>query len=78
MRPVCVKCQCEMKCAKNSRAVLAHGSLWHGDSYTCEGCGATVVCGFGSVPVARPRDPNWESWLQLAKAEDQLVEVIEP
>lgn len=26
--------------------------IWSGDKWECEGCGATILCGFGSAPIS--------------------------
>lgn len=52
MTPVCGKCIFEMRCAKNDVPVqFPSGSVHLGDFYYCEGCGASVLTGFGRIPV---------------------------
>ena len=63
-RPICVKCQSEMRCVANDFLVNdpAHGvfaaTFWYGDKFGCDGCGAEVGVGFGG-PVQAPQcDPS--------------------
>ena len=51
MRPVCVKCKCEMWCELNGQIVqdVSHDDFgfMHGDKFKCPKCGHEVVIGFG-------------------------------
>lgn len=50
MRPVCVRCNAPMRCAKNGVPWPEPGSLvvWWGDVYACQaGCGAIIQTGWG-------------------------------
>lgn len=56
-RPICVRCQCEMRCIKTGAAILEMMNdddpyrLWMADVYGC-GCGIEVVVGCGRKPIA--------------------------
>ncbi len=57
MRPVCVKCRCEMKPAKNDFLVeeMLDGEhpyrVWSTDLWRCPNCSTEVVMGFGAKPL---------------------------
>jgi hypothetical protein len=80
-RPVCVSCQLEFRCEKNSvAAVLLSGSppapyqIWDCDMWKCPGCGMKILSGYGRQPLAE----NWQDKFraELAHAEVK-VEVFE-
>ena len=51
--PICAKCKRLMHCKKNGFLVNDpevdgfESTFWRGDLWTCNGCGAQVVIGFG-------------------------------
>jgi len=53
MRPVCVPCKREMACSKTGRVLELLSpapdpyELWSCDEWTCAGCGAVVLSGYG-------------------------------
>lgn len=53
-RPICVKCEIELRCTKNSFLVrdpesgIAKPTYWSGDKFTCPSCSIEVVVGFGA------------------------------
>ena len=57
--PVCATCKRELRCKKNSYAVIDGGGLWHGDLWECPGCDLQVVVGFGAAPLMEPHDPKF-------------------
>jgi len=57
--PVCVKCRREMRCEKNSFAVVDSAGVWDGDEYACPGCGVEVVVGFGAHPYVQPHETGF-------------------
>jgi hypothetical protein len=34
--------------------------LWHSDMYECEGCGAQIIVGHASQPLANRHDPEFD------------------
>jgi hypothetical protein len=56
-RPVCVKCETDMRPKKNGVYVLDHAKvigpykLWSADLWVCPACEAEVVVGFGNSPM---------------------------
>ena len=72
MKPVvCVQCRLFFKVKKNGVALeegMPDGrggwqpyKLWLGDLWECLGCGAQIVRGFGSQPVAEHYEPTYQS-----------------
>jgi len=57
MRPVCVPCKREMACSKTGRVLELLSpapepyQLWSCDEWTCAGCGAVVLSGYGRGPM---------------------------
>jgi len=56
-RPVCKKCNCEMRPETNGVGILdtvesKPYALWDADLWKCPKCGIEVVGGFGSGPVS--------------------------
>lgn len=52
MRPVCVKCEREMRCEKNGiRVGGKEVPTWvrYGDKFKCPSCGFEIVVGFGEA-----------------------------
>lgn len=63
MSPVCATCAREMRVERNGQEVTHRSPYdprcWSGDLWTCDGCGARVVLGFGAAfeGGATVRDP---------------------
>lgn len=56
-RPVCVKCQIEMRPEKNGVGVLDMAdfgpyALWEADLWKCPSCSYEILTGFGQEPWA--------------------------
>jgi len=56
-RPVCVKCEVEMRAEKNGVTVIdteqdKATQLWGADLWKCPKCGVKIVMGFGDKPWA--------------------------
>lgn len=73
-RPVCVPCGREMSSVQpvvvelHARSIGAY-QQWHGDQYTCDECGATIVAGYGD-------GPSWQHF--QPKAGRQVADVVVP
>lgn len=60
-RPVCKKCNCELRPETNGVGVLDMAKfgpcdLWDADLWKCPKCGIEVVGGFGNSPISG----HWE------------------
>ncbi len=66
-RPVCAKCECELKPKENGIGLLDMFNpsdksgpqpyqLWDADLYKCPKCGYEIVIGFGDLPMVE----HWE------------------
>lgn len=56
MRPACVKCNKEMEQTTTGIVVglVVKGyiyQVWHGDEFTCDDCGAKIVCRYAQQPI---------------------------
>jgi len=67
--PVCKNCKLELRCKKNSYAVIDGNGLWHADLWKCDGCGFEVVLGFGESPLMEPHEPQFENLVALETRE---------
>jgi len=84
MRPVCVPCKREMK-ANKTGCVLELLSpapepyqLWSGDEWKCDGCGATVITGYGRAAMFDAHaDPEGYAAHRAYEAEIDNVVTIE-
>ena len=82
LTPICVKCQLEMRCAKNNRVVAdpeAGGfpsTYWLGDEYECPDCGCRIVTGFGKSFSTHP-SAVWGPVLNFEYEREGSLEAIE-
>ena len=80
MRPVCVPCKATMQPEKNGFAVVSMApdsfedgapvspyQVWHGDKWKCRECGAEVVTGFGTKPIAESHEDSFKRALTYYK-----------
>ena len=88
MRPICVKCDREMR--KEFSGVLvaelylgntAIYKLWYADYYQCSGCQVTIIHDFAERPFwechEKERDGQRDSAIKQAKKLNQYFEVKE-
>jgi len=71
LRPICVKCRLEMRCAMNNRPVkdpavgVFPSTYWLGDEYECPICGTRIITGFGKAieepPVIFHKEPVFDA-----------------
>ena len=65
-RPVCCKCNCEMRPERNGVGVLDHDDndsprqVWEADKWKCPECGVEIVIGFGWHPVSDDFEDDFE------------------
>jgi hypothetical protein len=64
-RPVCVKCHCEMRPEINGVGVLDMADwgpyqLFDADQWCCPNCHVQMVGGFGSGPIAKHFEPDFQ------------------
>jgi len=82
-RPVCVKCQCELRVKENGVGLLDMFNpsdkpepqpyqIWDADLLECPKCGLEVVTQFGDSPMAQ----HWEENNHLAKTIERYRRVI--
>ena len=68
-RPVCVKCECEMRPEQNGVGLLDYFNpsdsdtpqpyrIWDADLWKCPKCGFEIVTGFGQRPIAEHYQQN--------------------
>lgn len=72
MRPVCVKCQCEMHPKQNDIGVLTMANnqpyqLWSADLWACQGCGVEIISGFGQRALIEYWKYNFVKYLDSYK-----------
>jgi hypothetical protein len=78
MRPVCSKCEVELKCHKTGVLVIEHANfgpykIWDADEYECAVCGIRIVTGFGQRPISEHFMDDFDMWLSRAEGEPNTV-----
>ncbi len=68
-RPVCSRCEVEMRPFKNGVQVIDYASygayqIWEADEWACPGCDNKIVIGFGQEPFCRNFSPDFPSVLK--------------
>lgn len=78
MRPVCSKCEIELKCRKNGVFVIEYAGdgpykIWEADEYECASCGIRIVTGFGQRPISEHCKGGFDGWLSIAEKDPNTV-----
>lgn len=78
MRPVCSKCEVELKCRKNGVFVIEYADsgpykIWEADEYECTVCGIRVVTGFGQQAISEHWMSSFDMWLSRAEKDPNTV-----
>ena len=76
-RPVCAKCEVEMRPEKNGVGVLDMAEfgpykIWDADLYKCPKCGYEVIVGFAHFAIAEHHEANFESTVQSYRDKERL------
>lgn len=76
-KPVCVKCECEMRPSINGVAVLdkvgwGDYQLTAGDEWECPYCGIKVIGGFGNNPISSHFDDDFQQCIEEHKSLNKL------
>jgi len=79
-RPVCVKCQVDMKPEKNGVGLLDMAEfgpykVWDADLWKCPECGCEVVVGTGMHAVSHHHDDNFDKICNGYRRYTQLIPV---
>jgi len=77
-RPVCVKCQVEMRPEKNGVGVLDMANfgpykIWEADKWRCPECGYEVIAGFGKEAIAEHYQDSFGRIVEVYKEQRNLV-----
>ena len=79
-RPICVKCEIEMRPEENDVRVINWFSLppepdtiWCADVWKCPICGVKIVCGFGHAAYAYHYQEGFEQSLENARGNYTVV-----
>ena len=77
-RPVCVKCNCELRPEKNGVGVLEMADfgpyqVFDADLWKCPKCGLEVVGGFGCGPIAAHYEETFQRVVDGYKARGLLI-----
>jgi hypothetical protein len=81
-RPVCVKCQVELRPEKNEVGCLDFASfgpyqLWDSDLWKCPKCGHEILTGFGQNPISIHHEENFTITVERWKEYRKVVENYE-
>jgi len=73
-RPVCSKCEIELRPIKNGVQVVEHSvngpyKIWDADEWECPECRARIVMGFGANPLAAHYEDHFKRLLSRIPAE---------
>jgi len=77
-RPVCRKCQCELRPEKNSVGLLDMADfgpyeLFDADLWKCPKCGYEVIGGFGNGPISGHWKPDFQAMIKYYKEKSILI-----
>ena len=86
-RPVCKKCNCEMRPEKNGVGVLdmyrpsdcnepQPYEIWDADLWKCPSCGIEVVGGFGSSAISAHHKPDFNLQINFYEKSGNLIKNI--
>ena len=78
-RPVCIKCQCELKPEWNGVGVVDYAEygpykIWDADLWKCPKCGYELVVGFGDMAISHHHDDHFGQVLEGYKKNARLIE----
>ena len=78
-RPVCVKCNCELRPETNGVGVLDvndNGAyeLWDADKWKCPRCGMEVVGGFAYNPISAHYEADFQKMIEHYRSKGLLIE----
>jgi len=78
-KPVCVKCQVELRNRMSGVGVLDIAQfgpykVWDADLYYCPSCGFEVVIGFGVHAIAHHHEEGFTETLNRYRARTRLIE----
>lgn len=78
-RPVCVKCQVEMRCKESGVGCLDMANfgpykLWDSDLYECPKCGYQVLTGFGDHAISEHYEIDFRRLVAAYKRRGTLTE----
>ncbi len=81
-RPVCVKCNLEMRPERNGVGLLVMASfgpyrLYDSDKHKCPECGVEIVAGLGANAISEHFKENFERLVQSYRDEAEVVCVKE-
>lgn len=68
-RPICSRCQGEMRPLRNGVVVVDHASFgpyetWNADEWACPTCGYAIIVGFGVGPERRHFEESFTSHVE--------------
>ena len=77
-RPVCVKCNCELRPETNGVGVLDMNDngayeLWDADKWKCPKCGIEVVGGFVYTPISAHYEEDFQKMIDGYKNKGLLI-----
>ena len=80
-RPVCIKCNCELRPDKNGVGVLdmadfGPAELYDADLWKCPRCGIEVVGGFGINAISAHYEPDFQKMIGLYEKQGLLIKNV--
>lgn len=77
-RPVCVKCQVEMRCRESGVGCLDMANfgpykIWDSDFYECPKCGYQILTGFGKEAMSEHYMDNFDHTVNAFRNKRKLA-----
>lgn len=77
-RPVCAKCNCELRPETNGVGVLDMAEygpyeLYDADLWKCPRCGMEVIGGFALSPISAHYDPDFQKMIDIYEKKGLIV-----
>ena len=83
-RPVCVKCECEMRPERNGVGVVDYFNpsdkpdpqpyaVWDADLWKCPKCGIEVMVGFGANAISNHHEEKFQWHIERYQRFSQIV-----
>ena len=78
-RPVCVKCEVELRPKKNGVGLLDYADfgeyqIWDADLWECPRCNYQIVIGFGHSPIDIHNTDSFSATVECYKQKSKVIE----
>ena len=75
---VCTDCKTELRIKTSGVVVIEHVhmgpyKIWSADEWHCPNCGATIVAGFGNLPIGEHFQPDFQERLDRIALHPEII-----